>query len=230
MKETIGKNMKIEEIKKRVNDLIEQADLVLKTQQSYEHVFGIYLSSEDFSQFRSLCLSFLNSVFGEEHIFYKEFHAKVISSSPSSVEIGKGILRAAKQEIENGWIFNVRTLLSADIFSDFLEMANYLLTENYKDSAAVMIGSVLEGHLRNLCNKYSISLEKIKDDKSIPKTADSLNHELKAANVYNLLDQKQVIAWLDLRNKAAHGKYDDYTKSQVELMYQGVLNFISRIN
>jgi len=49
------------------------------------------------------------------------------------------------------------------------------------------------------------------------------------ASVYNKLDQKNVTAWLDLRNKAAHGKYDEYTKEHVELLMQGVLNFFTRI-
>jgi hypothetical protein len=37
-----------------------------------------------------------------------------------------------------------------------------------------------------------------------------------------------VTAWLDLRNKAAHGQYADYTKEQVALTLQGVRDFISR--
>ncbi|AIY39887.1 hypothetical protein LT85_0727 [Collimonas arenae] len=43
-----------------------------------------------------------------------------------------------------------------------------------------------------------------------------------------MLDQKSVTAWLDLRNKAAHGKYSEYTKEQVEVMCQGVVNFMAR--
>lgn len=41
-----------------------------------------------------------------------------------------------------------------------------------------------------------------------------------------MLEQKNITAWLDLRNKAAHCKYDEYSIEQVNLMYQGVLNFI----
>jgi hypothetical protein len=44
----------------------------------------------------------------------------------------------------------------------------------------------------------------------------------------NKLDQKNVTAWLDLRNKAAHGKYTEYQKDQVELMMQGVTQFMAR--
>jgi hypothetical protein len=31
-----------------------------------------------------------------------------------------------------------------------------------------------------------------------------------------MLDQKQITAWLDLRNNAAHGKYSAYSDTQVK--------------
>ena len=40
--------------------------------------------------------------------------------------------------------------------------------------------------------------------------------------VYSGLDQKSVTRWLDLRNKASHGKHSEYTKEQVALTLQGV--------
>ena len=45
----------------------------------------------------------------------------------------------------------------------------------------------------------------------------------------NELIQKQITAWLDLRNNAAHGKYSEYTQEQVSLLLQGVMDFIIRI-
>ena len=41
-------------------------------------------------------------------------------------------------------------------------------------------------------------------------------------------DPDFVTAWLDLRNKAAHGHYLEYTKEQVELMLQSVRDFTAR--
>jgi hypothetical protein len=218
--------MKIEDIKKRVDELISIAGQVLTTTRSGD--YGSYVSSEQFNEFRSASLSFLRNTFGKDHPFYEEFSKQAKDSTPFDTEEGRGILKAAKQEIDGGWLFTVKGLISAEIFSDFLEMAEYLLHEGYKDPAAVMIGSVLEEHLRQLCSKNSIATESIKGGKSIPKKADLLNSELCEASVYNKLDQKSITSWLDLRNKAAHGKYTEYMKEQVELMYQGVTNFISR--
>ena len=111
----------------------------------------------------------------------------------------------------------------------FLEMAHQLLAEGYKDPAAVMAGSVLEEHLRQLCQKHDIPTEITKPGCPQPKKADALNADLAKKQVYNKLDQKNVTAWLDLRNKAAHGKYQEYTKEQVSLMLQSLSDFLVRV-
>ena len=109
-------------------------------------------------------------------------------------------------------------------------MSTHLLDEGYKDAAAVMIGSVLEEHLRQLCRKHSIDVEIIASSGKAPKKADAMNADLAKQSVYNKLDQKNVTAWLDLRNKAAHGKYSEYTKEQVSIMLQGISDFMARVS
>lgn len=112
-----------------------------------------------------------------------------------------------------------------EMFADFLEMSEHLLDQGYKDPAAVLIGSVLEEHLRKMSTKHGVAI--VKPD-GFPKKAAAINSDLAAATAYSKLDQKSVTAWLDLRNKAAHGNYSEYTKDQVALPLQGVQNFISR--
>lgn len=218
--------MKFGDIQRRINELIDLAGQVLATRHRSDDS-GL-VSTEKFNKFRSSSLSFLKNIFGKDHPLYIEFDTSVKDISRYYTEQGRGILNAAKQEIDGGWLISVKGIVSAEIFSDFLEMAEYLLQEGYKDAAAVMIGSVLEEHLRQLCNNNAISIELLKDGKMYPKKADLLNSELATATLYNKLDQKSVTSWLDLRNKAAHGKYSDYSKEQVDIMYQGVTNFISR--
>jgi len=216
--------MKLEALKSRIDELIAFSSIVLKTKTS--GTFGD-VDYEPFNEFRSASLSFFKSTFSENHPFYQEFDKKVSSARAGDTLKGLGILKAAKQEIDGGWMFSVRELVSSEIFSDFLEMAEYFLKEGYKDSAAVMIGSVLEERLRQLSIKNYISITNNKDGKTNHKKADALNNELYTANVYNKLVQKSIVAWLDLRNEAAHGQYNEYTKEQVNIMYQGVTNFIA---
>jgi len=213
--------MKIEDLKTRINELISLAEQTLATEK-VNHNGTHFVSSENFSEYRSAVLSFLRNTFGDTHPFYVEFERLTRGGTPYDVKEGRGILKAVKQEIDGGWIFTVKALVSAEIFSDFLEMAGYLLSENYKDPAAVMTGSVLEEHLRQLCLRNSIPTEAIKAGMPVSKKAEMLNSELSGNNVYNKLDQKTVTSWLDLRNKAAHGKYSDYSQDQVSLMFQGV--------
>ncbi len=134
-----------------------------------------------------------------------------------------GILTALRAAYIAGYLATVTELIHATVFADFIEMAEHLLSEGYKDPAAVIAGSTLEEHLRGLCVKNGIPV----DHAGKAKKADMLNAELSAA-AYSKLDQKSVTAWLDLRNKAAHGKYGEYTSEQVVLMIQGVRDFMAR--
>lgn len=135
-----------------------------------------------------------------------------------------GIIKAIQDDYEKGLLVNFRQLLQAEIFADFLEMGEYLLKENYKDAAAVIIGSVLEDVLRKLAISHGINILKQNGDY---KTLEPLNVELAKENVYNKLIQKQITSWGDLRNKAAHGHYNEYDKHQVEMMLLFVQKFCS---
>ena len=155
--------------------------------------------------FRAAVLSFIERQFGRDHTHYVEFSKSVSGHLDDNIESGLAILSAIRGEIAGGWLVSVKSLIAAEIFSDFLEMATHLLSAGYKDAAAVMIGSVLEEHLRQLASATGIPVEREVDGVPVPKKADLLNSELAKADVYTKLDQKAITAWLDLRNKAAHG-------------------------
>ncbi len=138
-----------------------------------------------------------------------------------------GIAQALKSGLTLGHIESVEELVHADLFSDYLEMAEHLLEEKYKDAAAVIIGSSLEAHLKQLCAKAGVDTE-IKCKSSVrPKNAERMNDDLKKAGTHGKLYNKNVTAWLDLRNKAAHGEYDKYLSEQVSAMLSGVRSFIT---
>lgn len=187
------------------------------------------LDSGAIKGFRAASLSFIDRVYGSNHPHFKEFQENTKDYYPSDAENGIAILRAIRSEIDGGWLFTLKGLITAEVFADFIEMAEHLLETGYKDPAAVMCGSVLEEHLRQLCTRNAIAIEIEKDDKQIHKKADRLNSELAKNEVYSKLDQKMVTAWLDLRNKAAHGKYDEYTEDQVKNMLVAVTEFMARV-
>lgn len=146
------------------------------------------------------------------------------TDSPFTVKSLPGILKALRIDYEAGHLQSIQELIHADMFSDFLEMAEYLLQEGFKDPSAVLIGGVLEEHIRKLCIKAGVPIE----DNGKTKKADRMNSDLANSGVYSKLDQKSVTSWLDLRNKAAHGKYSEYTHDQVSLLLQSIRDFIIR--
>jgi hypothetical protein len=135
-----------------------------------------------------------------------------------------GLIKALKQDISDGHLRRFESLVQSDMFSDFLDMAHHLISNGYKDAAAVISGSVLEQHLRKICDKNNIAISA--GDK--PKKADGLNAELAGAGSISKLDQKQITAWLGLRNHAAHGEYEKYSIEEVRIMSQGIMNFMSQ--
>lgn len=140
-----------------------------------------------------------------------------------------GSVDALHQDLKAGYLKSLSELIHAELFSDFLEMAEHLLREGYKDAAAVIAGSTLEEHLRKLCMKNEIDVEIITSSGDLrPKKADQMNSDLARESIYSKLEQKQVTAWLDIRNNSAHAHYDEYNDEQVKILILGLRDFFKR--
>jgi hypothetical protein len=213
-----------EKLLERIGYLINKGNAVLRTKydERYPRV-----SFSDISGFKAASLAFIKDIFGDKHPYFITFQDVLYDSRASACEAGIRILESIKEDIINGWLSSLRDLVSGEIFSDFLEMGKYLLDENYKDAAAVVTGSALESHLRYLCTKNDIDTFIKKGEKNIYKKAEMMNVELCKASVYGMPQQKNITAWLEYRNKAAHGKYDEYNKEDIRIMHQGIMNFVS---
>ncbi len=186
-----------------------------------------YVKSGDFSGYKTIGLSFIENLFGKDHTYFIEFKKSTQNSWSYQLDESLSILNSIKFELENGWLDTITKIVSAELFADFLEMSKYLLDNQYKDAAAVMIGSLLEEKIRLLCKENLIEITVEKNGKIAPKKASIMNDELYKNHIYNSLIHKSVISWLDLRNSAAHGHYDQYSIENVNIMYDGVLNFLA---
>ena len=202
-----------------------------------DHVMSMYDSRsqhpESVGAFQAAAMAAIDRIAGPNSTYAQQTQCK----SEGAFEPGTyrylpylaGIIKALRHDVEAGYLTSVRELAHGEVFGDLLEQADFLLKEGYKDPSAVIAGCALEAHLRSLCTKHGIDAEVRTDTDIKPKKADRLNADLAGAEVYGKLDQKQVTAWLDLRNKAAHAHFDDYTKEQVALMVQGIRDFIIRV-
>ena len=167
-----------------------------------------------------LSLSILSRTFGSDSVHYRNFERlfpKFRNYSPVTQALR--VSRAAKEDYEQGFLFDTRTLIEAEVFDDFLEQAEHLLGSGYYQPSAVVIGSVLEDGLRKLCFKHEIPL-------SAKPKLDTMNADLAKRGVYNKLTQKHVTALADIRNKAAHGEWDEFTNHDVEDMLRSVRQFM----
>jgi hypothetical protein len=115
------------------------------------------------------------------------------------------------------------------LFFDFLDMAAALLDASDRlsaaTSAALVAGATFEEYLRKLADANGIETV---DSAGERVGAESLNTELFGERVYDLTEQMQATAWLELRNKAYLGKRHEFTAEEVRLMIQGVGDFMRR--
>ena len=209
-----------ERLTQRIDKLIEMGAGVLATKHQPRTGFN-FVDGSLFYEWKTASLSFLNAVLGPESIHFKEFEQGCKHTRHSVAVVGQAVLKAAKTDFEGGHLKKLEDLVSADIFSDFLEMAQYLLEQGYKDPAASLAGAVLEDGLRRIARSHTITV-KSKEDIS------SLNKKLADGQVYNRLVQRQVEVWNELRNNADHGHFAEYDPQQVKDMLTGIRSFLTQ--
>jgi hypothetical protein len=210
------------EVLAKIDALIVKADAVIATYRpSPPGSIGFGgVAPGLLAEWRTQSLTFLTNLVGPDHTYTTSFNAEVSGRQTGHVGAGVGILRAVREDVEGGFLRDVRELVAADVFSDFLEMASHLLETGYKDPAASLAGAVLEDGLRRLCHKKHVTVRP-RDDLS------ALNSKLAAANIYNRLVQKKLQVWTDVRNQADHGAFGEYTEQDVTDMVRGVNDFLS---
>ena len=217
----------------RFHELIQLGQTVLSTREkgipnrvpdTYTPIYYDGIDIQLASQWGMSCLNLIGRVFTKDNDHYTQFNSLFPNfikplEGPTFVTYAFGILQASKDDYEKGYLFETRALVEAEVFDDFLEQARHLLDNKYYGPAAVVAGAVLEDGLRKLCQRKGISLP------AKPKL-DSMNSELAEIGLYNTLVQKRITALADIRNKAAHGKWSEFSESDVDQMITQVRSFM----
>ncbi len=205
----------------RLSELIALGEKVLGTQRSTDVIGGDdYVDAQLSYQWATSSQNLLAKVFGKSSEHYQNFSKEVdsyMSYSPAYRSVG--ILKAAKDDFENGYLFDVKQVVEADVFDDFISQAEALFDSGYYQASAVIAGAVLEDGLRKLCDNNEIELP----DK--PKL-DYMNSQLAKAGIYKKLTQKKITALADIRNNAAHGNWDEFTKDDVSDAIKWIHSFM----
>ncbi len=210
---------------KQLREIVDEYNGHL-SKSTYDDASDI-LTLQQVKLFQTRCLAAIERVSGRNSIYFQQAMSAIDNKDHEWNNLMRqmGVTQSLLYDIERDYLKTYEEIIHGDLFSDFLEMADHLLDSGYKDAAAVIAGSTLEAHLKQLGKKVGIALEV--NDK--PKKADALNSELVKFGTYTKLDQKNVTAWLGLRNDAAHGNYSGYNSEQVKLLISCIKDFIARV-
>lgn len=215
-----------EQVEVRLTALITKGEAVLNTHKELPSNFIGSFPTLDrglYSEWRSQSLVGLGQVFGGAHTYTSNFESLTEEHAyTGSTKAGLGILRAALEDVKQGHLTALQHLAAAEVFTDLLGQADHLLEHGYSLPAASLAGAVLENGLRSLAERNEIPI-KPRDDLS------ALNGKLAAKAVYNRLRQKQMAVWIDVRNAADHGRFDDFGEADVAELIKGVRGFLAEM-
>ncbi|MCY3767557.1 MAG: DUF4145 domain-containing protein [Gemmatimonadetes bacterium] len=130
-----------------------------------------------------------------------------------------GVLISLRDAVDQGLLQSLESRLRANIHDDFLVQASELLDAGFHVAAIVLIGGVLEDHLRKMVQGQGLPLPK---NGSISKYNDLLRK-----NTYYQSVWRRIQSIGDLRNDAAHGKASNITAEDVNDAHNFVQRFIT---
>ena len=119
-------------------------------------------------------------------------------------------------------IYNMQTLLQADIFDSEVESAKHLLKRGFLRAAGAICGVVIEKHFSEVCNKHKIEVKK-----KSPTIADY--NDILKDNVYDTIEWRRIQRLGDLRNLCDHNKDREPTKDEVDELIAGTERVIKTI-
>src|SRR5262249_48789664 len=98
-----------------------------------------FLDATGTAQWTTNVLHLLEVVFGKASIQYQSFSDSIRGTLgfASDLERPKGIFRAAREDYEKGYLFDLQATVSGELLGDFILLAKSALQEGQKDVAAV---------------------------------------------------------------------------------------------
>ena len=196
----------------RIDQLVEQASQVGPEAQRVE-IQGWYI------RVRTL----LNEILPDDNLYLEAIEDS--SSAPFGavgylqLRESAALLSRLREDLADGSLTPLSILVSGEIFSDLLEMAEHLLENGYHIPAASVAGAVLEDGMRSIAARRNVQWE---GQSSIA----LLNKLLLEDRFYSTVKFKQIDTWNTVRNKADHGEFGAFGPKDVREMVDGVKDFL----
>ena len=131
------------------------------------------------------------------------------------------ILRSAERRLKSS-LFDIKQLLQADLFDSELSAATELNNKGFFRGAGAMAGVVLEGHLKEVCNRQKIEIKKTP-------TINNLSQLLKSNKVIDVPLLINIQRLAALRNLCDHKKEPEPTEEKVSELIEGVDKIIKTV-
>jgi len=217
-------------VRKRFNDLVIRCEQLANVDQ-----LRIIRDNNNLSvEFYAVRTQFLSLI---ELISPSKDFAKRISDDVRKLDEYRaksllGNIQAVKADYEEGLLDKVTRLIEANVNADYMALAEQLYKEGKLTEpishlpAAVLAGAVLEDALRRLCARQTPTVTTVKRNGE-PKMMMALIDELRDVGIYNELLGSKLRHWAHIRNKAAHGEFGEFKRSDVDEMLKGIRTFIT---
>jgi hypothetical protein len=190
------------------------------------------LDAEKFVEWRTKAATLLALVVPKGHVHRQAVEAlPTLQDTYQSLQEAVSLLRGIKDDLEKGFLDDMAGAIEAEIACDYMGQAEQLLAEGHRGKfdhvpAAALAGAVLEKALRTLCDQQQTPIAQ-KTPNGVHKTLGPLIQELKKAGAFNEAKAKQLQAWADIRNLAAHGEFAQFKRTDVEAMIAGINCFLA---
>ena len=227
----------------RLAELIRRGEAVSvsrKTEMSENWVTGKTTSRvvetvdwPEFVQWRTNCTTLLDQLVptsSAHRVTADGF--KTIKNNRYSLQFGIQFLKAVSEDFDQGFFDDIGTQIEAEIAADYLGQAKTLVESELREQissapAAVLSGAVLEKCLRSMCEQLSPP-EPTTLNNGKPLTLNPLIDALRKRGAFNELRAKHLRAWADIRNSAAHGRFEEFTTDEVKAMVRGIELFLTQ--
>jgi hypothetical protein len=218
----------------------EAVSVSSKTKKSENWVTGKTTSRVDetvdwpeFVRWRTNCMTLLDQLVPTSSVHRVTADGfKTTENNRDSLQFGIQFLKAISDDFDQGLFDDIGTQIEAEIAADYLGQAKTLVESELREQissapAAVLYGAVLEKCLRSMCEQLSPPEPTILNNGK-PLTLNPLIDALRKRGAFNELMAKHLRAWADIRNSAAHGRFEEFTTDQVKAMVSGIELFLTQ--
>lgn len=129
-------------------------------------------------------------------------------------------LKCLKIDIENWFLKWFESQISAEIFDNFLDHWEQYLNKSMKNEAGVIIGITFEDIIRKLGRLNNIEEKKLED----------VINKLQFNNIITSIETKRAKSCSWLRTSAAHARWEEFTKNDVEACFKFTKELISKMD